>query len=73
MIQVRLLNDTDLIEFVESTPDTVISLSTGKKLMVKQSVDEIVDAIIEFRRRVGVADGSFYRRRADGEHTERSA
>ena len=64
MIQVRLFNDaeivvnSDLIEFVESTPDTVISLSTGKKLMVKDSVADVVEKIIEFRRRLGPAAGA---------------
>jgi len=42
MIQVTRLNDTklvinaDLIEFVEEIPDTIISLTTGKKIMVKE-------------------------------------
>ena len=59
MIQLRLINDSsvvlnsDLIESIEATPDTIISLSTGKKLMVKESVSEVVNRIIEFRRRVG--------------------
>jgi flagellar protein FlbD len=39
-----------LIEFVESTPDTLVHLTTGKKLMVKEGVDEIIELIVEFRR-----------------------
>lgn len=60
MIDLRMINGThivlnsDLIEFIEATPDTVISLSTGKKMMVKESVDEIVEKIIRFRRRIGI-------------------
>lgn len=60
MIELRLINDThivlnsDLIEFMEATPDTVISLSTGKKMIVKESVSEVIDKIIEFRRRLGL-------------------
>jgi flagellar protein FlbD len=61
MIHVRLINDThivlnsDLIEFIEATPDTVISLSTGKKMIVRDSVQEIIDKIVEFRRSIGIA------------------
>jgi flagellar protein FlbD len=41
----------DLIEFIESTPDTMISTTTGKKILVKETVDEVVDKIVEYRRR----------------------
>lgn len=55
MIKVTRINDTelvinaDLIEFVEATPDTIISLTTGKKVMVKESTDEIIKRVAEFR------------------------
>lgn len=55
MIKVTRINDTelvinsDLIEFVETTPDTIISLTTGKKVMVKESTDEIIELIAEFK------------------------
>jgi flagellar protein FlbD len=42
----------DLIEFIESTPDTLISLTTGKKLMVLENVDEIIQKIVDFRKRM---------------------
>jgi len=56
MIQVTRLNDTklvinaDLIEFVEEIPDTIISLTTGKKIMVKENVHEIIERVAQFRR-----------------------
>jgi len=56
MIQVTRLNDTklvinaDLIEFVEEIPDTIISLTTGKKIMVKENIDEIIERVAQFRR-----------------------
>ena len=65
MIELRLINDTsivlnsDLIEFIEATPDTIISLSTGKKMIVKESVQEVVDRIIDFRRKIGIAVKQF--------------
>ena len=44
--------NSDLIEHIESTPDTVISLTTGQKVVVLESTDEVVRRVIEFRRAV---------------------
>ena len=58
MVRVTRLNHTpiilnsDLIEHIEGTPDTVISLSTGQRLMVLESAEEIVSRVVEFRRRI---------------------
>lgn len=42
--------NADLIETVEATPDTVITLTTGHKLIVQQSVDEVVRLVVAFKR-----------------------
>jgi len=58
MIQVTRINrvplvlNSDLIEHIETTPDTVISLTTGQKFVVLESADEIVRRVIGFRRRI---------------------
>jgi len=58
MIKLTRLNgkefvlNIDLIEFIESTPDTIISTTTGKKVVVTESVDEIIERIVDFRRRL---------------------
>ena len=44
-----LLND-DLIEVVEETPDTVISLTTGRKIIVKESRQEVKSLVKLFRK-----------------------
>ena len=44
--------NADLIEFVESTPDTLITLTTGKKLMVAESLDQVVELVIMYRRKI---------------------
>jgi flagellar protein FlbD len=49
---VPLILNSDLIEHIEVTPDTVISLTTGQKLMVLESADEVVERIRDFRRTV---------------------
>lgn len=50
--RVPLVLNSDLIEHIESTPDTVISLTTGQKFVVLETVDEIIRKVIEFRRAV---------------------
>ncbi len=43
--------NADLLEFLEATPDTIISLTTGKKLIVKESVDEVIELIIQYKNK----------------------
>jgi len=47
---VPLVLNSDLIEHVEVTPDTVIAMTTGQKFMVAESADEVIQKVIEFRR-----------------------
>ena len=60
MIQVTRLDDSklvinsDLIEFVEETPDTIISLTTGKKIMVRETAGDIIERVTEYRKRIGI-------------------
>jgi flagellar protein FlbD len=42
-----------LIEFIEETPDTVITLVTGKKVVIKEQAAEIGAKIITYRRQLG--------------------
>ena len=42
--------NAELIETVEATPDTIVSLTTGKKLMVVESVDQVIDKVMAYRR-----------------------
>lgn len=44
--------NSDLIEHIEAAPDTVISLTTGQKIMVLETAEEIIERVIEFRRAV---------------------
>ena len=48
----------DLIEFLEATPDTVVTLTSGNKLLVRDSMAEIREKIIEFKRRIHGPEGS---------------
>ena len=46
----RILINPDLIEIIESTPDTVISLTTGRKIIVKESRQEIKNLVKLYRK-----------------------
>lgn len=48
----ELVVNAELIETVEATPDTVITLTSGKKLVVSEDVEEIVRRVMEYRRDV---------------------
>jgi flagellar protein FlbD len=50
-----LLNE-DLIETIEQTPDTVLSLVNGHKLMVRDDPAQLVQRVIDFRRVVSRSD-----------------
>ena len=56
MIRLTRINKTalavnaDLIKFIETAPDTVITLITGEKVVVTESVEQIIDFIVQFRR-----------------------
>lgn len=42
----------DLIEHMEARPDTVLTLTTEKKLIVKERPDQVISRIIQYRRRI---------------------
>jgi flagellar protein FlbD len=68
MIHITRINHTplvlnsDLIEHIEATPDTVISLVNGQKFMVLEDTDEVIRRVIEFRRSVhaGTPQGAVF-------------
>ena len=58
MIQLTRLNNhplavnSDLIKFVEQAPDTVLTLLNGEKLVVRETAQQVLERIVEFRRLV---------------------
>ena len=51
-----LVLNSDLIEHIDVTPDTVITMTTGQILRVLESADEVVRRIVDFRRKVFAED-----------------
>lgn len=58
MIKVKRLNDkefvvnSELILYIEETPDTVITLTNGQKIIVQESVDEVIEEVIKYKARI---------------------
>ena len=65
MISVSRLDGTELhvnaelIETVQSTPDTLLSFTTGRSLVVEESAEEVVRRIIRYRRRINTTSTTF--------------
>jgi flagellar protein FlbD len=49
----EVILNADLIEFIEATPDTVITMITGKKVLVRETADEVRVLAIDYRRSIG--------------------
>jgi flagellar protein FlbD len=45
--------NADIIEMIEATPDTVITLLDGTKYVVKEDIEEVINRIIQYKREVG--------------------
>ena len=48
----RIIVNADLIEFVEATPDTMISATTGKKLIVRETVEEVIEKVVRYKQSI---------------------
>ena len=47
---VKILVNPDLMELVEETPDTVIAFTTGRKIIVKESRQEVKNLVKSYRQ-----------------------
>ncbi|MGL4739300.1 MAG: flagellar FlbD family protein [Sarcina sp.] len=58
MIKLTAMNKTefylnpDHIEKMEAVPETVITLGNGKKYIVNESIEEVIDCIVRFKKRI---------------------
>ena len=47
-----IIINAELIEMIEAAPDTVITMTTGKKFVVSETKEEMVDKIINYKKRI---------------------
>jgi flagellar protein FlbD len=58
VITVTKINDRDiivncdLIELIESTPDTTLTTTTGKKILIRDTVEEVLDKVVAYKGRI---------------------
>ena len=58
MIKVTRLNsniitvNAEIIETIEETPDTIITLTNGKKIIGKETLDEVIKLIMEYKKEI---------------------
>jgi flagellar protein FlbD len=52
-----LIVNSDLIKFVEQSPDTVITLINGEKILVRETAEKVLERVVRFRR--AVLEGSY--------------
>ena len=50
----RFVINAELIRFIDSTPDTMITMTSGDKVMVKETIEEVVEKAVDYARRVRV-------------------
>ena len=48
----KIVINAELIETIEETPDSVITFTNGKKILVKNSLEDIVRRVIEYKRKI---------------------
>lgn len=44
--------NAEMIEFIEETPDTIITLSTGKKILVKEKKEDIIKKVVNYKKSI---------------------
>lgn len=47
-----LVVNSDLIKCVENAPDTVLTLVTGEKIIVRETTEQVLERVIAFRRAI---------------------
>jgi len=52
----EIMVNSELIEFVEELPNTMICMSSGKKVVVRESADEVRDKVIEYKHKIMSGD-----------------
>lgn len=48
----KITINAELIEMIEETPDTVVTLTSGKKFIVSESSREVIDLVVEYKRKI---------------------
>jgi flagellar protein FlbD len=50
----KIVINGDLIEMIETTPDTIITMTTGKKITVKDTVEDIIGKVKTYKKEINL-------------------
>ncbi len=48
----KIVINCELIEFIEETPDTIITLIDGKKILVKEKKEDIIKKVVNYKKSI---------------------
>ena len=48
----RFVINAEQIRYIESTPDTLVTLMSGDKVMVQETLEKVVQLAVEYHRRI---------------------
>jgi flagellar protein FlbD len=48
----KVVLNAELIETIEETPDTVITLTSGKRYIVSESSEELISKVVEYKKKI---------------------
>ena len=48
----EIVINSECIEMIESTPDTTVTMTTGRKIILRDSVEEVLEKIIQYKKSV---------------------
>ncbi len=57
----KFVLNAEIIQYVEAAPDTIITLVTRDKMMVRETVEEVIDKVLEFKQKILRGDLEFKR------------
>jgi len=49
-----MIINCDLIELIESTPDTTLTMTTGRKIIIKESMDAVLEMIVTYKKSIAL-------------------
>jgi flagellar protein FlbD len=50
----RVVINAELIELIEQTPETMITTTTGKKVIVKESIEQVVELVKKYKQELNL-------------------
>lgn len=50
----KIVVNGELIEMIESTPDTIVTTTTGKKITVREKIEEVVEAVKSYKKEINM-------------------